>query len=282
MRIVQWLTSKEKLSFEDFQQMQLDVVSLQCQQIAKHLQILEPKDDRMRRALEKVANWDFAVDADSVAASICHVFYTMLFRNTLADELGGELFEKYIEQSFLAYPSAALEQIMNASDSHWVDNIQTPDKEDRAKIIEISFQQALDWLEKRLGKRMDNWRWGRVHKVTFEHQILGEVPLINRLFRHGPFEIGGDSYTINKQGFKAQNPYDVTSYCASYRQIIDFSDLSKSVYILPPGQSGQFLSKHFDDMMKMWMEGKYYHMFYDTTTIKENQEALLTLVPGGR
>ena len=44
------------------------------------------------------------------------------------------------------------------------------------------------------------------------------------------------------------------------RFIFDFGDPDKLEFILPTGQSGNFMSKHYDDMTQMWLKGKYINL----------------------
>ena len=39
--------------------------------------------------------------------------------------------------------------------------------------------------------------------------------------------------------------------------IIDFSEPDKSMFIISTGQSGHFLSKHYDDLTNLWKQGDY-------------------------
>ena len=41
------------------------------------------------------------------------------------------------------------------------------------------------------------------------------------------------------------------------RIIIDFADVENSVSVIPTGQSGMFLSKHYNDQAELYNSGKY-------------------------
>ena len=42
--------------------------------------------------------------------------------------------------------------------------------------------------------------------------------------------------------------------------IIDFSSPGKSMFILPSGQSGHFISRHYDDQTSIWKNGNYLYL----------------------
>jgi penicillin amidase len=44
---------------------------------------------------------------------------------------------------------------------------------------------------------------------------------------------------------------------SSFKMIVDFSTPNKNMFILPTGQSGHMLSKHYDDQTKIWKNGGF-------------------------
>ena len=43
----------------------------------------------------------------------------------------------------------------------------------------------------------------------------------------------------------------------SFKMIIDFSSPGKNMFILPSGQSGHLISRHYDDQTSLWKSGDY-------------------------
>lgn len=91
--------------------------------------------------------------------------------------------------------------------------------------------------------------WGEIHQATFEHPVL---PIVEQV----PY--GGDRYTVNV-GFYDPNTFQM-NFGAGYRQIIDLSNLEKSVFITAPGQTEQTDSAYFDNLLGLWQDGKYLPM----------------------
>ena len=67
----------------------------------------------------------------------------------------------------------------------------------------------------------------------------------------------GGRETINNLDFSLEvfGKYDVT-YGPSLRRIIDFAQPLNGTSVNPTGQSGYFLSKHYDDQALLHAEGK--------------------------
>jgi penicillin amidase len=49
----------------------------------------------------------------------------------------------------------------------------------------------------------------------------------------------------------------------SYRQIVNMAQLNMSLYVNPPGQSGNTLSVSYDDQLHAWVEGGYLPLAFD-------------------
>jgi penicillin amidase len=107
---------------------------------------------------------------------------------------------------------------------------------------------------------MNRWRWGNFHRVIFAHALSVQKPL-DKVFDRGPFPIGGDTDTPCQTAMHPQEPYDNKAWAPGYRQIVDLGDLTRSVAIHPPGQSGQLGNSHYDDLISPWLKGEYYPMF---------------------
>ncbi len=66
---------------------------------------------------------------------------------------------------------------------------------------------------------------------------------------------------------------------ASYRQIVDLANWDNSRAINVPGQSGQPRSKHYDDLLPLWSEGRYFPLVYSKEAVDRNTTDTLQLAP---
>jgi penicillin amidase len=66
---------------------------------------------------------------------------------------------------------------------------------------------------------------------------------------------------------------------SSYRQIIDWSDITKSVFQHTTGESGQPFSRHFTDFVPGWVSVTHHPMWYSRGDVIANQEGTLVLSP---
>jgi penicillin amidase len=112
--------------------------------------------------------------------------------------------------------------------------------------------------------------------VNFEHALSLQKPF-DQVFDRGPFAIGGDTDTPLQTAMHAADPYDNRAWSPSFRQIVDMGDLSRSLIVVPPGQSGQLASSHYDDLIEPWLEGEYYPMLWTRAQVEAQSVEKLRL-----
>jgi penicillin amidase len=279
-RIVELLEAREKHSLEDFRSIQGDIYSIPGRELAQHLLGLQPADQDARRALNFLRVWDCQLSPDSVAATIVEAFFLQMLRNTVAVKLGpltdyfvGKEVHPAVPDSFYLQRSASwLLGLMKEAPADWFAGRSWPE------VMKQSLEEAVAALRRQLGEDMSRWTWGRVHYAPFEH-VLGRVRALQPLFNRGPVPVGGDMNTVAQASYVGSRPFAVHSYTASYRQIIDLSDLNRSVAILPGGQSGHPASRHYGDMIDAWRRVEYHPMLFDRGEIERQAEGKLTLMP---
>jgi penicillin amidase len=143
-------------------------------------------------------------------------------------------------------------------------------------ILLETLKEADNTLRDRLGPDFSQWEWGKLHRQTFVHN-LGRTPPYSELFNIQPVEIGGDASTVFNAGAHYGRDFAILGG-VSFRMIIDFADLDKAVWVLPPGQSGHPGSPHYADGIKPWLNLEYHPMMWNWKRIKASQEATLWLL----
>lgn len=234
MRIEEVIRSKEKLTIEDCEALQMDFSSEAARQLVALLGEIEPTEPFAVRALAHLRRWDCRLTANSVPATIYRLLRERLLRNLFAARLG-PLLNLYVGGpagglAGSAYPgraSSILLRILQSEDPTWLEGTGFTTW---AELKSASLAQAVLELRARLGDDPDRWQWGRAHTVTFDH-ILGRVKLLDRVFNRGPYPVGGDGDTPH-QTASTSDEFGSCELAPSYRQIVNLGDFSKSVSIL--------------------------------------------------
>ena len=114
-----------------------------------------------------------------------------------------------------------------------------------------------------------------MHKITFQHPI-GKLKLFSKFFNVGSYSIAGTNEVINNQLFIYTDDAEInTKGGPSTRRIIDFSDIENSWSVLPTGQSGNPMSKHYDDQSELFVNGKFRKMMINKKEIVSTSTKLV-------
>lgn len=286
-RIYELLNSKEKHSAEDFKKYQMDITSPYAKLITSHIvkafEGIKINDNNLKTAIELLSEWDFNLNKQSQTPSIYVVTLKYLLHNIYYDELGDDLFNRFV---FLAnVPFRSLLRVLDKPESLIFDDISTAKTESKNEIIRKSLADALTFLEENLGKDLTNWQWGRLHTVTFKHAFSGNFSLLDKYINIGPYEIGGDGTTINNTEYpfsESIDKYPMFSHSEfenilgpSMRYIYDFAKPDQYYLILTTGQSGNVMSDNYHDQTPYWLQGKYMLIKTDESSIRKNKNLLL-------
>jgi len=234
------------------------------------------KDRNLKVSLNLLAEWDYKMNPQSYAAAIYSHFFQKLMKNIFYDEMGEELFKQYI---FIAnVPYRVVEDLLAKKTSRWFDNVNTKKTEDMNDIIRKSLVDALVELEKNQGKDPANWQWGNIHKIQFRHVFSSGSGFLSRILDNGPYSVGGDGTTVFNTEYTFNEPFRV-KLGPSMRFVYDFSNRNNIKYILPNGQSGHFMSSHYSDMTKLWLNKKYLNLHSDASAENMIDDEQIELIP---
>ncbi len=289
-RVRELLTYKQKHSVNDFKNSQMDQVSPYARTITpyilKSFEGIKVKDRNLNTSLELLKKWDFEMNKSSQTPAIYSVFLKYLLKNIYYDEMGDDLYNRFV---FLAnVPYRSLLQILQKPESIWFDNLNTQKRETREEIIRKSLADALTYLEKKFGKDLTNWQWGNIHKVTFKHAFSGNFSPLDNYINIGPFKVGGDGTTIFNTEYPFAESIEEFSMFRhnefdnvlgpSMRFLYDFAVRDEFYLILTTGQSGNVMSPHYKDQNPLWQTGNYMKIRTDETSIRKNNKNFLRFV----
>jgi penicillin amidase len=114
-----------------------------------------------------------------------------------------------------------------------------------------------------------------VNKMVYPHAMALKKPL-DKVFNVGPLPIGGDKNTVCQIG-SVVGEFSEKNWAPSYRHIVDLGDFDKSLVVIPPGQSGNLASPHYQDMFPLWYRGEYARMLWTREQVEADAEARLLL-----
>ena len=289
-RIVDLITAEIGLTADDFARFQRDSYSAQAGRLARHLVALEPRGDQERRALAYLENWDHRMGPDSVAASIYHVCRLRALHLFFDDHLA-ELADDYIGLDGLTplpgtspYHGRSIVRLLDLLDNSdkdaWLRVPAGGSQRSQQALLRQALREALALLREELGRDMARWTWGRLNKAHFAHP-MGSVKPLNLFFNRGPYSIGGDHDTLLRASGQPLFPFEPVLVGDAMRFIVDLSDWEKCRIVIPGGQSGHVASRHYADLIPLWLQGRFQPMPFQRAAVERHGKRRLTLLPEG-
>jgi penicillin G amidase len=261
---------------DDFARFQADTLSLHAQTlVAVLLAHAHPEAAPDRQALDILRSWKFDASGASVGETIFEAWFHQLAPTMVGDELGPLTIETY-KTRFTYITRFVLAALANKEGGS-CDNRSTGPRRSCDEAVTAALHAAVADLTQRLGSDPAKWRWDAVHRAVFPHQGFDSVktlrPLLSRSVANG-----GDWSTVNVGPVAADAPFEQRNV-PGYREIIDLSPANDSRFLDAVGQSGHFLSSHYDDFLTDWHDVKHRKMRMERADIDRGALGHLRLRP---
>lgn len=283
-RIEEMIEQKDKHSIEDIGRIQLDQVSIAARTISLVLGELVTENEALKPILSRFSKWDGCLNSTSPEAALYEVFIHILINRLLKPYLG-DLTELYAGKGLTPVIKTSnmlgdhsrkwLLSILQDPSSAWWTSQEGISREDH---LTAALLESVEYLKSTCGPRIEDWQWGRIHQITFSHN-LGSVKPLDKLLNRGPYPMGGDVDTIWMGHAGMYRLTSGTFVGPQFRFIGDLDNWDNCRGVLTPGQSGHLASRHYDDGIKPWLAGQYHPMLYDRAAVLKAVDARLLLVP---
>jgi penicillin amidase len=246
-RIDDVVSQAEHWAVEDMRKLQVDSYSLWAERLRPRAveSARRAGEDALVIALE---SWDLRAEIDALGAAPFYVWLYRLRALIAADEfVSGDAW----------FPDLGLIHVLENPQSPWVDDVRTP---------EIERIETLEEEAARTAAGVVGQPWGAVHKERSAH-LLGEVRILNQLLRLniGPYPARGGRHTIRPDSPNIRLATDSTfwplpnigEFGPSARFVAHLDpDEPVGYFLLPTGQSGNPLDKHYRDMSRVWSDNQ--------------------------
>lgn len=302
-----------KISTDDMRQMQLDNSSEIAKLLVPKLLAIDVKDKYVREAQKLLVGWDYTQDPDSAAAA----YFNSVWRNILKLAFGNKLPKEvrvkgqclYVRPVSTTSPADAdqpvlecgqrdadqaqpdggdrwfevVRKIVNDQDNDWWSTPRTRTETaatNRDQLFARAMSDARWELTAKLGKDIDTWSWGRLHRLFLKNQTLGtEGPgFVQYILNRGPWKLGGGEAAVDATGWNAAGGYGVI-WVPSMRMVVNLGDLDKSKWINLTGASGHAFSDHYTDQTGKWVKGELLDWSFSDKAVDDSTSDTLLLKP---
>ncbi|MFJ8155075.1 penicillin acylase family protein [Streptomyces sp. NPDC094468] len=303
-----------KISTDDMRQMQLDNSSEIAKLLVPKLLKIDIGDKDVREAQKLLEGWDYTQDSDSAAAAYFNSVWRNILKLAFGNKLPKELRVKgqclWVERADSTGPvdddtkvrecgERAADQaqpdggdrwfevvrnLMDKPDSDWWKTPAGAGDRPKADTMDQLFQRAMidaRWeLTAKLGKDIDTWSWGRLHRLFLKNQTLGTdgPAVVKYVLNRGPWKLSGGEATVNATGWNAAGGYGVV-WVPSMRMVVNLADLDKSKWINLTGASGHAFSAHYTDQTGKWAAGELLPWSFSDKAVDKSTGDTLVLKP---
>jgi len=284
-RLERLMEMREVHTRDSFVEAQLDTVSAAARNIlplvARELWFTgETAPDgtperRRQRALSLLAEWNGEMNEHLPEPLIYAAWMRQLQQRLIRDEIGA------LADAFLSVEPIFLERVFRDIDgaSAWCDIRPSTAQETCTNIARLALDDALQMLVETFGSDIETWRWGAAHEAQHDHPVLGDTRLFSWIVNIRQPTSGGD-FTLMRGVTPGTGPEPfANTHAAGYRGVYDFADPDSSVFIIATGQSGNPLSRHYDDLGELWRRGEYIPMTLDPELARAGNIGVTTLSP---
>ena len=220
--------------------------------------------------------WSFKDDPGMAAPAIFQAVYTQFALLVFQDELGEDLARTMLDNWY--FWEERLQEMVLAGESPWFDDIRTADiRESRDGLFHQAALDAKETLVASLGKNLEKWKWGEIHKIEFLSPIRRQG--LGKGLLGGSHPGPGSAETLCAGSYNYNNPFDVTVF-ASLRMVADLGDENKVLAVLPGGVSGRLFDSHHKDQIEPFTEGDTVYWWFSDKAIEAHTKAALILKPG--
>ncbi|MEU1176746.1 penicillin acylase family protein [Streptomyces sp. NPDC005820] len=304
-----------KISTDDMRQMQMDNSSEIAKLLVPTLLKIDIADPDVREAQELLQNWERTQDADSAAAA----YFNAVWRNILKLAFGNKLpKELRVEGQCLwvdpvnatnavddtakvrecgqrdadqAQPDGGdrwfqvVRNLMDKPDSDWWTTPKSATGREgadhnRDDLFKRAMIDARWELTAKLGKDIDTWSWGRLHRLFLKNQTLGTSGpgFLQYILNRGPWKLGGGEAAVDATGWNAAGGYGVV-WVPSMRMVVNLEDFDKSKWINLTGASGHAFSAHYTDQTSKWANGELLDWSFSQKAVDKSTSDTLVLKP---
>ncbi|MFF2651844.1 penicillin acylase family protein [Streptomyces sp. NPDC058045] len=302
-----------KVSTEDMRTMQMDNSSEIAKLLVPKLLKIDISDPYVREAQKLLEGWDYTQNPDSAAAayfnSVWRNILKLAFGNKLpkelrvegqclnvepADSTGPVDEDRKVRECGQRSPDSAqpdggdrwfevVRKIVDDEGNSWWQTPKTRTQK-AGQTRDQLFARAMDdarWeLTAKLGKDIDTWNWGRLHRLMLKNQTLGTAGpgVLRYALNRGPWNLGGGEAAVDATGWNAAGGYSVV-WVPSMRMVVNLADFDKSKWINLTGASGHAYSSHYTDQTEKWVNGELLGWAYSPKSVDHDTEDTLSLRP---
>ncbi|WP_044642131.1 penicillin acylase family protein [Risungbinella massiliensis] len=260
MRITEVLQGKENITANEMQQLQMDVVNIQARELTPIL--LERLDQKKMTSLEQegfhqLQSWSYEDQAELASPLIYHRLLYHLEQIIFQDQITPEMIKLFRNKEFVL--DSLIRRAHLGQNISWFEEKQGFDA-----VVQNAFTKAINEIVTLQGTHSQDWNWGDFHQIQFNHPLSAAWYLSPLYSGSKVYPTSGSQHTVKAMSYDHKT--GMVYHGASWRYVIDMANSTVAYHILGPGQSGNVLSRWYDNQADDWILGKYHPVILQETS----------------
>lgn len=259
--------------------LQQDVRCLPWEEVRDVVLSLTPDDPNAREGLALLRDWNGRVESESPAACVFELFVAELC-NRVARAAAPKAWLAALGETGLGTTGHNL--FTDRRVGHLMRLVvEQPDGWFKSWPDEMvdALTSVVKKLRREVGPAPAYWAWGHLRRLRLDHPLFAKHRWLGPVFNLGPVPCGGDCNTISQAGVRPAEPTSFTHNMANMRTVFDLADLSRSLFVLCGGQSGNPCSPHYADQLPLWQAGEAISIAWDQMAVIREAKQTLRLLP---
>jgi penicillin amidase len=246
--------------------------------------LLDSTDPVTAEAAAVLLRWNGACEAaaedpNKTAPALYNSLVAFAFRNTMADELSEKSLDFYLFHYNIT--PFLYNLLLNPNNPAW-DDRRTEKRETYNEGLRQAFHDAVNALREAYGDEPESWSWDKTAPFVLKHPF-GEVGALAGYLNRGPLGTEGMSGTVYAHQYERKELFAFPIKGGPILRVaVDLNDLPGSVMTLPGGMSGRPASRHYDDMLPLFLQGSGVSMEMDFGRIRRRAAGEILFVQADR
>lgn len=240
-RINEVLDTMYGATVDDMFRLQNDEHSILARKITPYLLSVITANGVQDDYASTLKKWNYNYDANSEAATIFQVWWSLLYSSIWKQKLGS------YPNALYPLPERTMQLMLN-------DKSKLGDVD---KLVVSSYKKTVDSLDKL--KQNGGLEWYKVKNTTITHLAkLKPMSVAN-------IQNGGWGNTVNAMK---------GNHGPSWRMVVEMKEVPEGYGVYPGGQSGNPGSKYYSSFVNKWAKGEYYRLSFVTKGSKPSDGAV--------
>jgi penicillin amidase len=258
-RIAAYLAAGSKHTLDSFAALQSDLGSDYAVALRDvMLKLLEPhcasRSDAVGKGWQILKNWNGHFDTDAGGAVLFALTQRELSPRCFRPLLGVDIARRYLNTR---RATPRLQQVMLNPDDPLRSDIEAAAGATFDVLLASAFEAAAESAQRICGNDPQRWRWGQVQFIRLG-TVLGELPVIGRLFRALEAPFPGDLHTVSPCIPMPASGRLRAFGGATSRFICDLARPDEALFAHTSGPSGDVGSSFYSNLSAPWLHFEYF------------------------